>query len=74
MLEHLFSTMNLCVIYNGCVTYVHPGSGSASELDLSVCSLPLVLGYEWSAHDDLCGSDHFSVIQTATSNDEEPFA
>lgn len=72
MLEHLFSTMNLCILNNGSVTYIHPASGSTSALDLSVCSPSLVLDYEWSTHDDLCGSDHFSVTLTATGNDEDP--
>ena len=72
MLEKLFSTMNLCVLNNGSVTYSHPTTGSSSELYLSVCSPYLVLDYEWSTHDDLCGSDHFSVIITATGRDEDP--
>ena len=72
MLENLVSTMNFCVLSNGSVTYIHPATGSASALDLSVCSQSLGLDYEWSTHDDLCGSDHFSVILTATGTDEDP--
>ena len=64
--------MNLSILNNGSVTYVHPASGSTSALDLSVCSPSLVLDYEWSTHDDLCGSDHFPVVLNATSNDEDP--
>ena len=72
MLEHLFSTMNLCVLSNSYVTYIHPLKGSNSALHLSVCGLSLMLDYEWSGHDDLCGSDHFSVFLTATGYDETP--
>ena len=46
MLEHLFSTMNLCVLNNGSATNIHPASASTSALDLSVCSPSLVLDYE----------------------------
>ena len=72
MLENLFSTMNLCILNNGSVTYIHPASGSTSALDLSVCSPSLVLDYKWSTHDDLCGSYHFPVVLNATSKDEDP--
>ena len=70
MLDNLFSVMNLCVLNNGSVTSIHHEMGSTSALDLSVCSPSLVLDYEWSTHDHLCGSDHFSVFLTATSNDD----
>ena len=64
--------MNLCILNDGSVTYIHHATGSSSALDLSVCSPSLVLDYEWNTHDDMCGSDHFPVILTATGSDEDP--
>ena len=48
------------------MTYIHPATGSTSALDLS-----LVLDYEWNIHEDLCGSDHFSVILTSNAAEED---
>ena len=31
-------------------------------MDLSICYPTLLLDYEWKVHDDLCGSDHFSIF------------
>ena len=72
MREQLFSTMKLCVLNNSSVTSIHPAKGSTSALNLSVCGPSLLLDYEWSRHDDMCGSDDFPVILTATGDDEDP--
>ena len=61
MLEDLFSEMDLCVLNDGTSTYIHPATGSTSALDLSICGPSLVIDYEWTIHEDLCGSDHFPV-------------
>ena len=70
MLEDLFSEMNLCILNDGSATYIHPATVSISALDLSICGPSLVLDYEWNIHDDLCGSDHFPVIQTSNAAEE----
>ena len=46
MLEDLFSEMDLCILNDGSLTYIHPATGSTSALDLSVCGPSLVLDYE----------------------------
>ena len=71
MLEDLFSEMDLCILNDGSSTYIHPATGSTSALDLSICGPSLVLDYEWNIHEDLCGSDHFPVILTSNSVEEE---
>ena len=46
MLEDLFSEMDLCILYGGSATYIHPATGSTSSMDLSICVASLVLDYE----------------------------
>ena len=71
MLEDLFSEMDLCILNDGSLTYIHPATGSTSALDLSICGPSLVLDYEWNIHEDLCRSDHFPVILTSNAVKEE---
>ena len=70
MLEDLFSEMDLCILNDGTSTYIHLATGSTSALDLSICGPSLVLDYEWTIHEDLCGSDHFPVILTSNAVEE----
>ena len=71
MLEDFFSEMDLCILNDGSLTYIHPATGSTSALDLSICGPSLVLDYEWNIHEDLCESDHFPVILTSNAVEEE---
>ena len=71
MLEDLFSEMDLCILNDGSSTCIHPATGSTSSLDLSIRGPSLVLDYEWNIQEDLCGSDHFPVILTSNSVEEE---
>ena len=71
MLEDLFSEMNLCILNDCSLTYIHPTNGSTSALDLSICGPSLVLDYVWNIHDDLCESDHFPVILISNAVEEE---
>jgi len=41
--------------------YIHPATGSASAIDLSICSLDIFLDMQWKTLDDLCGSDHYPI-------------
>ena len=72
MLEHFFSEINLCVLNNVSAIYVPLASDFTSLLELPVCSSSLVLDYEWSVHEDLCGNDHFPVMLTSSAEEEEP--
>ena len=71
MLVDLFSEMDLCILNDGSLTYIHPATGSISALDLSICGPSLVLDYEWNIHEDLCGSVHFPVILTSNAVEED---
>ena len=60
--EALLNKESLCIFNDGSDTYLHPGNGSYSAIDLSICDPSLLLDYSWRVHDDLCGSDHFPII------------
>ena len=61
-IEDFLSKHQLCLWNDGCPTYIHPGSGSQTAIDLSVCHPSLLLDYSWSTHEDTCGSDHLPLI------------
>ena len=62
--------MDLCILNDGSSTYIHPATGSTSALDLPICGPSLVLDYKWNIYEDLCGSDHFPMIQTSNAVEE----
>ena len=43
-------------------THINSTYGSLSTIDLSICSSALYSKLTWSAHPDLCDSDHFPII------------
>ena len=61
-LEDFLSQEGLCIFNDGTDTYLHPGNGSYSAIDLTVTDPSLLLDFSWKVHDDLCGSDHFLII------------
>ena len=71
MFENLFSEMDLCILNDGSAAHVHHATGSTSALDISICAPSLVLDYEWKIHENLCGSDHFPVILTSNTVEED---
>ena len=60
--EDLLNQEGLCIFNDGADTYLHPGNGSYSAIDLTICDPSLLLDFSWRVHDDLCGSDHFPII------------
>ena len=61
-LEDFLSQEGLCISNDGTDTYLHPGNGSYSAIDLTVTDPSLLLDFSWKVHDDLCGRDHFPII------------
>ena len=61
-LEKFIEHNELCLWNDNTHTYIHPATGSSSAIDLSLCSPSLFLDFEWSVHEDLCGSDHFPTF------------
>ena len=62
IVEDALSNLNLYILNDGSNTYLHPGNGSYSFIDLTIIDPSLLLDLHWSVHDDLCGSYHFPVI------------
>jgi hypothetical protein len=60
--EDFISQEGLCIFNDGTDTYLHPGNGSYSAIDLTFADPSLLLDFSWKVHDDLCGSDHFPII------------
>ena len=58
---HVLSNLNLCILNDGSNTYLHPGNGSYSSIDLTIVD-PLLLDFHWTVHCDLCGSYHCPII------------
>ena len=70
IIEDLVLQSNLSVLNNGCSTYLHPGTGSTSAIDISICQPNLFMDLNWKVHEDLCGSDHFPLL--IQSNQSSP--
>ena len=61
-IKDLLNQEGLCISYDGSDTYLHPGNGSYSAIDLTICDPSLLLDFSWNVHDDLCGSNQFAII------------
>jgi len=55
-LENFIEHNELCLRNHNTQTYIHPATGSSFAIDLSLCSPKSFLNFEWSVHEDLCGS------------------
>ncbi|VDI24363.1 Hypothetical predicted protein [Mytilus galloprovincialis] len=62
IIEDFVSQEGLCIFNDGSNTYLHPGNGSYSSIDITICDPSRLLDYSWRVHDDLCGSDHFHIV------------
>ncbi len=62
ILEDFISHNDLCIYNDDSSTYLHPATGTYSSLDLSLADSTLFNEFDWSVHNDLCGSDHFPTI------------
>ena len=55
---------NNLLLYNDnkSYTYLHPGTGTYSAIDLTLADASIFLDYSWKVHDDTRGSDNFPII------------
>jgi len=67
--EDFIHNNDLCLLNDGTKTYLHPGHGTYSAIDLTICSAEIFLDCTWRVWDDLCGSDHFPLITSFTKSD-----
>ena len=61
-IEDFIANNNLSLFNDGSDTYLHPGSGTYSAIDLSITDPSILNDFQWSVHSDMCGSDHFPIV------------
>ena len=62
IIEKFLNDNNLCLWNDDSPTYVHPGTGALTSIDLTMCSPQLFLNFSWEVEEDQWGSDHFPLI------------
>ncbi|GFN87874.1 adenosine deaminase cecr1-a [Plakobranchus ocellatus] len=62
------SWLKMIILNSGEQTFVHSAYQSTSAIDLAVTSPSIAAECSWAVHSDLCGSDHFLIFVTLTSN------
>ncbi|GFN95443.1 ribonuclease hi [Plakobranchus ocellatus] len=67
MLEEFIAENDFIILNSGEQT-VHSAYHSTSAIDLAVASPSIAAECSWAAHSDLCGSDHFPIFLTLSSN------
>ena len=60
--EQFMDNYSLCFLNDGSYTYLHPGYGTYTAIDLTITQPNLLLDFSWRVLDDLCGSDHFPIV------------
>ena len=63
--EDVISHLNLCILNDGSNTYLHPGNGFYSSIDLTIVDPSFFIDLNWSVYDDLCGSYYFPIFVNA---------
>ena len=60
-IESFIGNNDLAIMNGRSPTYIHPGNGSFSSIDLSLCSPALYMDFTWEVAGDQFGSDHFPI-------------
>ncbi|GFO17358.1 Pol-like protein [Plakobranchus ocellatus] len=68
MLEEFIAENDFIILNSGEQTFVHSAYHSTSAIDFAVASPSIAAKCSWTAHSDLCGSDHFPIFLTLSSN------
>lgn len=61
-IEEFLNSYELCLFNDGSYTYLHPGHGTFTSIDLSITHANLFLDFNWSVLQDSHGSDHFPIL------------
>lgn len=61
-IELFIQDEDLSILNDGSHTYIHPGNGAFTSIDLSLCSPVLYLDFIWRVAKDQCGSDHYPIF------------
>ncbi|GFN94962.1 RNA-directed DNA polymerase from mobile element jockey [Plakobranchus ocellatus] len=68
MLEEFMAENDFIILNSGEQTFVHSAYHSTLAIDLAVGTPSIAAECSWAAHSDLCGSDHFPIFLTLSSN------
>ena len=76
LIESFLQGNDLILLNYKSPTFVHSAYNSTSSaynstsaIDLAVASPTIALDFQWSVHDDLCGSDHFPIFLKSHAED-----
>ena len=61
-IENFMNKNSLCLLNNKFPTYLHPATGTHSEIDLTLSDPTIYLDYNWKTNKDNCRSDHYLII------------
>lgn len=70
-IEEILDSLDLILLNSKTHTFIHSAYHSPSAIDLSVASPTISLDFNWSVHDDLCGSDHFPIFLSLPTEADE---
>jgi hypothetical protein len=62
ILENILNSSDICLLNNGSPTYLHPGNGALTSIDLTMCSPSILQDLQWSLLKDQHGSDHWPIV------------
>lgn len=68
LIADVINSKDLCLLNNGSNTFLHSAHGTYSAIDISISSPDILLDCTWRVVDDLCGSDHFPITVTLSSD------
>ena len=69
LIESFLQDNDLILLNSKSPTFDHSVYNSTSAIDLAVAYPSIALDFQWSVHDDLCGSDHFPIFLTSYAED-----
>ena len=69
--EDLIQQNQLYIFNDGSYTYLHPGHGTYSAIDLTLCSPSLAPSFDWEVTKDTMSSDHFPIFLTAATSESD---
>ena len=53
---------NICLLNDGSYTYLHPATRTFKAIDLSLCSLEILMEMDFMVESDSYGSDNFQLF------------
>ena len=69
LIESFLQDNDLILLNSKSPNFVHSAYNSTSAIDLAVASPTIALDFQWSVHDDLCGSNHFPIFLKSHAED-----